>query len=65
MQIEREYADGFGRRFRVSVIIDEQGVALERAILRLANKARASETGKVTALDGAVRVVVTPCEGDG
>jgi hypothetical protein len=58
MQVEREYVDGTGRRFRAVVEIDETGSALERALLRLANKARCSDTGRVTALDGAVRVSV-------
>jgi hypothetical protein len=58
MKIERVYTDGNGKRFRAVVEIDESGSALERAILRLANKARCASTGKVTALDGAVRVSV-------
>lgn len=58
MKFERAYVDGYGRSFRVVVEIDEYGSALERAILRLANKARDSKRGTVTALDRAVRVVV-------
>lgn len=66
IRLEREYANGNGRRVRVVVEIDDDGAALEKAILRLANKARGSKTGKVTALDGAVRVSVAedgePCK---
>lgn len=58
MKIERTFQDGNGKRFRAVVEIDEAGSAIERAILRLANKARCVRTGKVTALDGAVRVSV-------
>jgi hypothetical protein len=62
MKIERVCVDGNGKRFRVVVEIDDGGAALEKAILRLANKARRSKAGKVTTLDGAVRVRV---EADG
>lgn len=58
MQIERLLTDGNGKNVRVVVTIDEYGDALERAIARLANKARDSKTGTATALDGAVRVSV-------
>lgn len=58
MKIERTFQDGNGKRFRAVVEIDEAGSALERALLRLANKARCANTGKATALDGAVRVSV-------
>lgn len=58
MKIERTFTDGYGKRFRAVVEIDEAGAAIERAILRLANKVRCAGSGKVTALDGAVRVTV-------
>jgi hypothetical protein len=58
MQVEREYVDGNGKRFRAVIEIDDSGAALERALLRLANKARCSNANRVTALDGAVRVSV-------
>lgn len=57
MRIEREYEDATGKTFCAIVEIDEAGAPLERAMLRLANKAR--RTGRATALDGAVRVTVT------
>ncbi len=58
MKIERTLTDRTGKRVHVTINIDEGGAALERAILRLAYKARTSKTGSVTALDGAVRVSV-------
>ncbi len=43
---ERTLVDGNGKAVRVRVEFDDAGSSLERAILRLANKARATETGK-------------------
>jgi len=52
------------RRLALLVVLQELSASLDtsdewaRHIARLANKARASKTGRVTALDGAVRVRV-------
>lgn len=58
MRIERSFVDGNGKNFRVTITIEEDGPALDRAIHRLAIKARRARAGSVTALDGAVRVSV-------
>lgn len=58
MRIERTYTDGNGQSFRAVIEIDDAGPALERALLRLSNKARRSGAGRVAALDGAVRVTL-------
>lgn len=58
MKFVREYTNGHGARFQVEVEIAETGPAIERAIQRLANKARGNRRMKATALDGAVRVSI-------
>lgn len=55
---EREFTDGNGVVVRVRVDLDE-GVLMEREILRLANKARALRTLRyATSAGGAFRVTV-------
>jgi hypothetical protein len=55
---EREFTDGNGVVIRVRVDLDE-GVLMEREILRLANKARASRTLRyATSAGGVFRVTV-------
>ena len=65
MRIERMMVDGNGVQMRVVVILDESGPKIERAIARLANKARAKHSiaggpRQASALDGALRVTVIP-----
>ncbi len=60
MRIERLFTDGNGHSFRAVVDIDESGPSLERAVLRLANKARGCPSQRASALGGVVRVVVHP-----
>ena len=57
IRMERVLTDGTGQEFLVHVEIDEGG-KMDTAIARLATKARHARSGRVTALDGAVRVTV-------
>jgi hypothetical protein len=58
IRMERVMTDHTGKSFTVRIEIDEGGDRLDRAIVRLANKARGMKSGKASALDGAVRVAV-------
>lgn len=58
ISLERVLTDGTGQQFTVRVEIDEGGDRFDRAIIRLATKARGQKSGKASALDGAVRVSV-------
>ncbi len=58
IRIDRILQDGNGQEFLVHIEIDEGGDKFDRAISRLATKARSKPKARATALDGAVRVSV-------
>jgi hypothetical protein len=58
MKFEKDYVDGNGKRFTATVVIAESGLALERAVTRLANRARGKSTLRATALGGVMTVTV-------
>jgi hypothetical protein len=63
MRFEREMTDGSGKKFRVVVYVREEGAVFERAILALANKARASGNHTAKAAGGIVVVEAHPVVG--
>lgn len=61
MKIERFYLDGTGKQFRVLVELDPESQKFERAILQLANRARA-HGGRATDFHGALVLTVEEME---